>query len=157
MSRQDQDHPREDHPREEHPQGDAPSLADLDVTGTLLERMGIEVLEVGAGRVTARMPVEGNTQPYGLLHGGASAVLAETVGSIASATHAGRGRIAVGIELNCTHHRAVREGHVHGVAVPIHLGGTLATYAITVTDDRGALVCTARLTCLLRDAPPGAR
>lgn len=126
----------------------------LTTSGTLLDRMEIEVGEISAGRVTARMPVAGNTQPYGLLHGGASAVLAETVGSIAAATHAGHRRIAVGIELNCTHHRAAREGHVHAVAVPVHLGGTLATYAITITDDSGALICTSRLTCLLRDAPP---
>lgn len=126
----------------------------FDISGTLLERMEIEVLEASPGRVTARMPVEGNTQPYGLLHGGASAVLAETVGSVAAALHAGEERIAVGIELNATHHRAAREGMVHAVAVPVHLGGTLATYAITITDDSGAPVCTCRLTCLLRDRPP---
>ncbi|GAB94401.1 uncharacterized protein (TIGR00369 family) [Kineosphaera limosa] len=126
----------------------------LDTTGTLLERMGIVLEEMSPGRVTAHMPVAGNTQPYGLLHGGASAVLAETVGSVASALHAGKDRIAVGIELNCTHHRAAREGLVHAVATPVHLGGTLATYAITITDDSGALVCTCRLTCLLRERPP---
>lgn len=142
------------------PRSDAPATgievprSILKTAGTLLERMEIEVGEISSGRVTARMPVAGNTQPYGLLHGGASAVLAETVGSVAAATHAGHGRIAVGIELNCTHHRAAREGHVHAVAVPVHLGGTLATYAITITDDSGALICTSRLSCLLRDAPP---
>ena len=123
--------------------------------GTLVERMDIEILEVGAERTVARMPVAGNTQPYGLLHGGASAVLAETVGSIASATHAGPDRVAVGIELSCTHHRAARSGHVTGTAIPIHTGGSLATYEIVVADDRGRRLCTARLTCLLRDRPPG--
>jgi len=119
--------------------------------GALAERMGIEVLEVGARRTVARMPVEGNTQPYGLLHGGASAVLAESIGSIASALHAGPERIALGIELSCTHHRAAREGHVTGTATPLVLGRTLASYDIRIVDDAGRPVCTARLTCLLRD------
>ncbi len=123
--------------------------------GTLVERMEIEVLEVSAQRTVARMPVAGNTQPYGLLHGGASAVLAETVGSIASVAHAGPGRVAVGIELSCSHHRAARSGHVTGTATPIHLGGSLATYEIVIEDDQGHRICTTRLTCLLRKRPPG--
>ncbi len=123
--------------------------------GTLGERMEIELLEVGAQRTVARMPVAGNTQPYGLLHGGASAVLAETVGSIASATYAAPDRIAVGIELSCAHHRAARSGYVTGTATPIHTGGSLATYEIVVEDDAGRRICTARLTCLLRTRPPG--
>lgn len=130
------------------------SITDLDTAGTLLERMEIELGDVSAQRVTASMPVAGNTQPYGLLHGGASAVLAETVGSVAAATHAaqtGRGRIAVGIELNCTHHRSARSGSVHAVAEAIHLGRSLATYEIRITDDEDRLVCTSRLTCMLRD------
>ncbi len=110
------------------------------------------MLEIGAERTVARMPVAGNTQPYGLLHGGASAVLAESIGSIASALHAGPNRIALGLELNCTHHRAMREGFVTGTATALVRGRSVASYAITVTDDAGALVCTARLTCLLRDA-----
>ena len=120
--------------------------------GTLAERMGIEILEIGAERTVARMPVEGNTQPYGPLHGGASAVLAESIGSIASALHAGPDRIALGLELNCTHHKAMREGFVVGTATPIVRGRTVASYAIAVTDEAtGAPVCTARLTCVLRD------
>jgi uncharacterized protein (TIGR00369 family) len=122
--------------------------------GSLAERMGIEVLEAGADRCVARMPVEGNTQPYGLLHGGASAVLAETVASIASAAHAGEGRVAVGVDLNATHHRAVRSGYVTGVATPLAQGRSVASYEIVVTDDEGHRVCTARLTCQLRDLPP---
>ena len=124
----------------------------LDGRGTLLERMGIEVTAARPDHVAASMPVEGNTQPFGLLHGGASAVLAETVGSVAAALHAGAERIAVGIDLNCTHHRAVRTGRVHAVAEPLHRGGSVATYAVAITDDDGAAVCTARLKCLLRPA-----
>lgn len=126
------------------------------LAGSLAGRMGIEVLEVGAERSVARMPVAGNTQPYGLLHGGASAALAETVGSLAAATHAGKGRIAVGVDLSATHHRAVRDGFVTAVATPLSLGRSIACYEIVVTDDEGRRVCTSRLTCALRDRPPGA-
>lgn len=123
--------------------------------GTLMERMHIELLEAGPQRTVARMPVAGNTQPYGLLHGGASAVLAETVGSYASVLHAGPGRLAVGIELSCTHHRAVRSGMVTATATPVHLGGSLATYDIVIEDEEQNRLCTARLTCLLRQRAPG--
>lgn len=124
-------------------------------THTLLDRMEIEVTEAAAERTVGRMPVAGNTQPYGLLHGGASAVLAETLGSVASAHHAGAGRIAVGVDLNITHHRAVREGFVTGVATPLSLGGSVAAYEIVIRDDAGRRCATARLTCQLRDRPPG--
>jgi len=119
--------------------------------GALADRMGIALTEASPRRVTATMPVQGNTQPFGLLHGGASAVLAETVGSIAAALHAGPDRTAVGVDLSCTHHRALREGVVTGTAVPLVAGRTVATYDIRIVHDSGALVCTARLTCLLRD------
>lgn len=118
----------------------------------LPERMGIEFLEYDVQRLVARMPVEGNRQPYGLLHGGASCVLAETLGSIGAALHAGPDRIAMGIEINATHHRSATEGYVTGVATPLHLGRTLATYDIVITDEQDRRVCTARLTALLRDA-----
>jgi uncharacterized protein (TIGR00369 family) len=121
--------------------------------GELGETMGIEILEASAQRLVARMPVAGNRQPYGLLHGGASVVLAETAGSIASALHAGPERVAVGIEVNATHHRSVTAGHVTAVATPISLGRTVATYEVVLTDDEGNRTCTARLTCLLRDRP----
>jgi 1,4-dihydroxy-2-naphthoyl-CoA hydrolase len=124
--------------------------------GTLVERMGIVFTEAGTDRVVATMPVEGNTQPYGLLHGGASVVLAETLGSIGSALHAGPDRIAVGIDINATHHRAAREGTVTGTATPLHLGSTVASWQVQIVDDRGLPVCTSRITCLLRDAAPGA-
>ncbi|MCA2178834.1 hotdog fold thioesterase [Nonomuraea glycinis] len=119
--------------------------------GTLADRMGVEYVEVSAERVVGRMPVAGNTQPYGLLHGGASVVLAETLGSTAAAIHAGPERIAVGIEINATHHRSATSGHVTGVATRLHGGRTLATYDIEITDDQGRRVCTSRLTCMLRD------
>ncbi|MER6214982.1 PaaI family thioesterase [Streptomyces sp. NPDC048387] len=119
--------------------------------GALGERMEIRILEASADRVVATMPVKGNTQPYGLLHGGASAVLAETLGSVGAMLHGGSRKIAVGVDLNCTHHRGVREGIVTGTATPVHRGRSTATYEIVVTDEQDRRVCTARLTCLLRD------
>ncbi len=124
-------------------------------TGTLLERMHIEITHVDPDRVVATMPVAGNTQPYGLLHGGASAVLAETLGSIAAAVNAGPERAVVGIGLHCTHHRAARDGVVTGTATPIHRGGTLQTWQIVICDEGDRRICTAELTCIVRDAPPG--
>ncbi len=124
--------------------------------GTLGEKMGIEFTEVTAQRVVGRMPVAGNTQPFGLLHGGASVVLAETLGSVAAMMHAGPGQIAVGIEINATHHRAARAGFVTGVATALSLGRTLATYDVLITDDDGHRICTSRITCLIRPTPPGA-
>jgi len=121
--------------------------------GGLAQRMGIVITTAEQGRVEATMPVEGNTQPYGLLHGGASAALAETIGSIAGAIHAGPSRMIVGVDLSCTHHRAVRSGTVTGVATPLHEGGTVATYAVRIADEENRLVCTARLTCLVRPLP----
>ena len=123
---------------------------------SLMQRMGIEVVEATAERLVATMPVEGNTQPYGLLHGGASVVLAETLGSIGAGLHAGLGKAVVGLDINATHHRAARSGLVTGVATPISLGRTLACYEVVVSDDEGRRVCTSRITCLIRDAAPGA-
>jgi uncharacterized protein (TIGR00369 family) len=122
--------------------------------GHLGDRMGVIIVEASADRVVGTMPVEGNTQPYGLLHGGASAVLAETLGSVGAMMHGGSTRLAVGVDLNCTHHRGVRSGLVTGVATPVHRGRTTATYDIVITDEQDRRVCTARLTCLLRDAAP---
>lgn len=120
--------------------------------GGLGERMGMEWLETTPQRVVARIPVAGNTQPFGLLHGGASAVLAESAGSVLANLNAGPGRFAVGIELSCTHHRSAREGWVTAIATPLSVGRTLVTSQITVTDEEDRPVCTARLTCFLRDA-----
>jgi len=117
--------------------------------GGLNEKMGIELIEISAERVVATMPVEGNTQPYGLLHGGASVVLAETLGSVGSAIHAHPDKLSVGIEINATHHRSATSGTVTGTATAIHLGRTTATYEVVVTDERGKRVCTSRITCAL--------
>lgn len=125
--------------------------------GTLLDLMGIVVTEATPERIVATMPVKGNVQPYGLLHGGASCVLAESLGSIGSALHAAAyGKVAVGVDINATHHRAVRDGLVTGVATPIYLGRTTTSYEVVITDDRDKRVCTARITCQLIQAPPGA-
>jgi uncharacterized protein (TIGR00369 family) len=121
---------------------------------TLADRMGIEVTEASAERTVGTMPVEGNTQPYGVLHGGASCVLAETLGSIASAIHGWPERLALGVDINATHHRAVTSGVVTGVATPLHLGKSVASYQIVITDEEDRPVCTARLTCFLRPASP---
>ena len=122
-----------------------------DTAGTLIERMGIVLSEVSAGRAVGTMPVAGNTQPYGLLHGGASVVLAETLGSLAAAAHAGPGRQAVGIEVNATPHRSTRAGLVTGTATALHLGRRTASYEIVLEDSESRLLATARLTCLLVD------
>ncbi|WP_407661301.1 PaaI family thioesterase [Frankia nepalensis] len=122
--------------------------------GELNEKMGVELLEASGDRVVGRMPVEGNRQPYGLLHGGASVVLAETVGSMAAMLTAGTDRAAVGLEINATHHRAVTSGTVTAVATRVHAGRSVATFDIRITDEAGRPVCTCRLTCMLRDQPP---
>jgi 1,4-dihydroxy-2-naphthoyl-CoA hydrolase len=117
--------------------------------GRLNEKMGIELVEITAARVVATMPVEGNTQPYGLLHGGASVVLAETLGSVGSALHGAPDRLSVGVDINATHHRAVRAGLLTGVATAVHLGRTMASYEVVISDERGKRVCTSRITCAL--------
>lgn len=129
---------------------DLPSLFSA---GNLGDRVGLRVVRAAPEEVVGTLPVAGNTQPYGLLHGGASAVLAETLGSIGAMLHGGPRRIAVGVDLNCTHHRGVRSGLVTGVATPVHAGRTSATYEIVVTEENGKRVCSARLTCALRDNP----
>ena len=120
--------------------------------GTLNEKLGIELVEISPERVVATMPVEGNTQIYGLLHGGASVALAETVGSVASALHAAPDRVAVGVDINATHHRAATSGIVTGTATAIHLGRTTAAYEVVITDEAGKRVCTSRITCALMPA-----
>ena len=122
--------------------------------GALGERMGISIIEASPERVVGTMPVEGNTQPYGLLHGGASCVLAESLGSVGAVLHGQTvdRPFAVGVDINATHHRAARAGQVTGVATPVHRGRTMATYEIVITDEAGERVCTARITCLLRGA-----
>jgi uncharacterized protein (TIGR00369 family) len=121
-------------------------------TGELAQRLGIVLTEVTAERTTGTMPIVGNRQPFGLLNGGASLAFAETLGSIAANVHAGAGRQAVGIEISGSHHRSATEGVVTGVATALSLGKTLASYEIVVSDEHGRRICTARLTCLVRDA-----
>ena len=120
--------------------------------GALCERMGITLTEASPDRVVLAMPVEGNTQPFGLLHGGANAVLVETAGSIGAGMHAGPGQMVVGLDISVTHHRSARAGMVTAVAEPLSLGRTVTSYEVKVTDDEGRLLCTGRLTCLVRPA-----
>jgi uncharacterized protein (TIGR00369 family) len=120
--------------------------------GALNEKLGIELLEISAERVVATMPVTGNTQPYGLLHGGASVALAETLGSVGSALHAWPDKLSVGVDINATHHRSATSGTVTGVATATHLGRSMATYEIVITDEDGRRVCTSRITCALLPA-----
>lgn len=121
--------------------------------GALNEKMGVRLVEATAERLVATMPVAGNTQPYGLLHGGASVVLAESLGSMGSALHAWPDRIPVGVDINATHHRSATEGIVTGVATAIHLGRTMASYEVIISDERGRRLCTSRITCALIPVP----
>ncbi|GAB3009171.1 hotdog fold thioesterase [Streptomyces pseudoechinosporeus] len=130
---------------------DLPSLFATPHLGT---RMGIQLTEASPERVVGTMPVEGNTQVYGLLHGGASAVLAESLGGCGAILHAGPGRFAVGIDLNATHHRSARSGLVTGVATALHRGRSSATYDIAITDEDNRRICSARLTCTVRGSVP---
>ena len=118
-------------------------------SGALDKKMGIHILEASPTRLVATMPVEGNTQAVGLLHGGANVVLAESLGSIGTALHAGLDRRIVGVDINATHHKAVTKGTVTAVATPITLGKTLCCYEVVITDDEGNRTCTARITCLI--------
>ncbi len=125
-----------------------------DLVSPLDRRLGCELLEVTPARARARYPVAGNTQPFGLWHGGASCVVAETLASIAAAAEVGPRGSAAGVDINATHHRAVRSGWVHGVAEALRIGGSVASYQVTLTDDAGDLVCTARVTLQLRRPRP---
>ncbi|MCU6480889.1 uncharacterized protein (TIGR00369 family) [Arthrobacter silviterrae] len=119
--------------------------------GALVVKMGIVFGEMSAAHMTATMPVEGNTQVAGLLHGGAHLVLAETLGSFAAAMHAGPHRHVVGIEIGATHHRGIKSGLVTGTATAIHLGRTLATHEVVMTDPEGRKLSTARITNMILD------
>jgi 1,4-dihydroxy-2-naphthoyl-CoA hydrolase len=120
-------------------------------TGTISpldDKLGIEILDYDPDRVVASMPVDGNQQPYGLLHGGATCALVETVGSWAAALHAGPEQKVVGIELNASHIRSATSGVVTAVCTPVRRGRTLATFLIEVSDDQGRPTASARLTCM---------
>ncbi len=120
--------------------------------GALNDKLGIVLVEASADRLVATMPVEGNTQPYGLLHGGASVVLAESLGSMGAALHGLPESIPVGVDINATHHRSTRSGTVTGVATAIHRGRRSACYEVVISDESGRRLCTARITCVLLPA-----
>lgn len=122
--------------------------------GRLAEKMGFAWVEFSAERAVATMPVEGNTQPVGLMHGGAYVVLGESLGSMHANFHAGPGRLAVGVDINATHTRSATSGTVTGVCTPIHLGRSLAVHEIVVTDDQGRRCSTVRITNMIRDLEP---
>jgi len=117
--------------------------------GALDKKMGIEIIEASPSRLVDTMPVEGNTQPIGLLHGGANVVLAESLGSIGTQLHAGANRKIVGVDINATHHKSATSGIVTGVATAITLGKTLCSYQVEITNEKGERTCTARITCLI--------
>ncbi|WP_345713799.1 hotdog fold thioesterase [Kineococcus glutinatus] len=121
----------------------------------LAARMGIEFLEAAPERLVATMPVEGNTQVVGLLHGGASCVLAETLGSVGAMLHVWPGAVAVGTDINATHHRSTSSGLVTGTATALSLGRTLCSHEVVITDEEGRRLCTARITNLVRPVPAG--
>lgn len=118
--------------------------------GELAERMGIKLIEVSAQKTVGSMPVEGNRQPLGLLNGGANAVLAETLGSIAANVHAFPEKVAVGIDLQISHHRPATTGSLTATATALHLGKTLGTYQIEVVDDKEKLVASAKLSVFFK-------
>lgn len=118
-------------------------------SGALGAKMGIEILEASPERLVARMPVEGNTQPMGLLHGGANVVLAESLGSIGTQLHAGVDRRIVGLDINATHHKSATSGFVTATATAISLGKTICCYEVIIVNDAGEKTCTSRITCLI--------
>lgn len=121
--------------------------------GALAQKMGIEFTEFSVERSVGTMPVEGNTQPVGLLHGGAYVVLGESLGSMAANLHAGPGRLAVGVDINATHTRSATSGIVTGVCTPIHLGRSMTVHEIVVTDDQGRRCSTIRITNMIKEMP----
>lgn len=123
--------------------------------GELAKKMGITVEKLSAEESIATMPVAGNRQVIGLLHGGAHVVLGESLGSLSAAVHAGPGRIAVGIEINASHSKAVRDGIVRGVCRAVSLGRTLCTHEIAISDEAGNRLSTIRMTNYLKDLRPG--
>jgi len=119
--------------------------------GELVKKMGIRFVKLTAEESIATMPVDGNRQVVGLLHGGAHVVLAESLGSLSAAVHAGPGRVAVGIEINASHSRSVTDGVVTAVCRAITLGRTLATHEIAISDESGRRLSTVRMTNFLKD------
>lgn len=122
------------------------------VLGELDEKMGVRVLEQSAQRVVATMPVSGNRQSLGLLHGGAMLALGEAVGSWGAVIHASSmGKVAVGVDVNATHHKSSKEGAITATSSAIHLGRSLATYEVIIThNDTGDRLCTLRITNFIK-------
>ena len=118
-------------------------------SGALDSKMGIKIIEASPERLVGTMPVAGNTQPIGLLHGGANVVLVESLGSIGTQLHAGPNRRIVGVDINATHHKSAISGVVTAVATAISLGKTLCCYEVEITNDKGERTCSARITCLI--------
>lgn len=124
--------------------------------GELDEKMGVEILEQSVQRVVARMPVAGNRQSFGLLHGGASLAVGEAVGSWAAVIHASTlGKTAVGIDVTATHHKSARDGFVTITATPISLGRTVTSHQVLIENEAGERLCTLRITNLLREVQAG--
>lgn len=139
-----------DAPADGPTQEQAIAMANEAMRGTLMERIGLEWLEIGPKRMVARIPVEGNTQVYGLLHGGATAALVETVGSFGTAVVAGLDKRVVGIQLSVNHLRAAEGDHVIATGVPVRVGRTVAVWDVRVEDDRGRDVAIGTLTVAIR-------
>lgn len=121
--------------------------------GALAEKMGMVFTEFSIERCVATMPVEGNTQPVGLMHGGAYVVLGESLGSMAANLHAGPQRLAVGVDINATHTRSATSGIVTGVCTPVHLGRSITVHEIAVSDAEGRRCSTIRITNMIKDRP----
>jgi len=136
------------------PEGASLDALNARSAGTLMHALGIEFTELGDGYLRATMPVDARThQPYGLLHGGASVALAETLGSSAGMMMAGDNAV-VGLEINANHLRAVRSGLVTGTARPLHIGRSTQVWEIRVEDDTGKPVCISRITLAVLPQPP---
>src|SRR5437764_4863741 len=131
---------------------EAARLANEHMRTGLAERLGIEWVELAPDRVVARMPVEGNVQPYGILHGGATAALCETVASVGTALRVGAEKRVTGIELNINHLRSATQGFVAATGTPLHVGRPTAVWAMRVQDEQGRLIAVSRLTLAIRDS-----
>ena len=129
-----------------------PPWVPTDTFGPLDDKLGIRIIDFHPDRLVATMPVEGNEQPFGLLHGGATCALMESIGTWAAMLGAGEGRKAVGIELNASYVKAATSGVVTAVCTPVRRGRSLATFLIQVTDDRDQLTASGRLTCMILPA-----
>ncbi len=128
-----------------------------DGSASIHELLDVEIIEAGPERVVMRLPVNWKVhQPYGILHGGVSALLAESAASFGAALAAEPGRSVVGIELNASHLRSVRDGHLTAEATPVRVGRTIQVWRISLTDDDGRAICEARCTLSAVGAPGGA-